>query len=280
MVIINGKEISSIIKEKIKSYIDANHINPNLTVIRVGEDEASKIYVSNKKRACEEVGIVFTEIHCDKEITTEKLINCIKKLNTDNTIDGILVQLPLPNHIDTKKVLNTINEYKDVDGLTDINQIKSIDDEEAIIPCTPKGIIRILKYYHIPIEGKHAVIIGRSNLVGKPLANQLLKRNATVTICHSKTKDLTKHTLQADILVSAVGCKNLITENMIKENAVVIDVGISKDNNKIYGDVSENVNTKPSYITKNPGGVGPMTVAMLLENVLECYNKNKKIISK
>lgn len=274
MIIMNGKKIKEEIIGNIKEQILKQNITPHLVVIRVGNDEASKIYVKNKKNSCEEANIKFTELYYEENTTTETLISCIEKLNQDKTIHGILVQLPLPKHIDTNKVINTIDENKDVDGLTDINRGKSTNNKRSIIPCTPKGIMYLLDYYNINIEGKHAVIIGRSNLVGKPLIDCLLQRNATVTICHSKTNNLSNYTTSADILISAVGQKDLIKENMIKPHAVVIDVGISKQNGKIYGDVSNDVNTIPSYITKTPGGVGPMTVAMLLQNTLECYYKN------
>ena len=200
----------------------------------------------------------------------------IKLLNNDPLVSGILVQLPLPSNLDTDKIINTILPSKDVDGLTNTNKCSLLNNNPIIIPCTPKGIIYLLKEYQIPIKGKNIVIVGRSKLVGRPLIDLLLNENATVTICHSHTENIKEHTINADILISAVGKKHIIKSDMIKENAIVIDVGINKENEKIYGDVEESAYDKVSYITPVPGGIGPMTVAMLLQNTIQCYMINKK----
>lgn len=274
MIILDGKKTSKQIKEKIKKKLEKEKIAPLLVVIRVGDDKASETYVNQKNKFCNEVGIKFKEMHLDSHVTEQILIDTITSLNNDSSVSGILVQLPLPKHLNTYKIINTITPDKDVDGLTDINKCRRLNDRPGIIPCTPKGIIYLLKEYKIPISGKHVVVIGRSDLVGRPLLDLLLKENATVTMCHSKTSNLKNHTSNADILISATGKKGLITNDMIKENAVVIDAGITKYEGKIYGDVSQEDLTHPAYLTPVPGGVGPMTVAMLLENVLECYQKN------
>lgn len=270
-MILNGKEVSFKIKEEIKNNIIKNNIIPKLVVIQVGNDEASNIYVNSKKKACEEVGILFEHLKYEKP-TFEELQNKIIELNNDNNTHGILIQLPLPNYLDSNKLLNLINPNKDVDGLTTINMGKLFKGENNIVPCTSLGIIELLKYYKVNLNC-HVVIVGRSNLVSKPLGQLFLQENATVTICHSYTKDLKKYTLLADILVVATGVKDLIKEDMVKKDAYVIDVGISRVDGKLYGDVCKDnlINYTPV-----PGGVGPMTVAMLLNNVYECFIKNTK----
>lgn len=275
--IIKGKECSKIIRERLKENIKNINDNLKLVVIRVGNDEASKIYVKSKEKACLEVGIDFNEIHFRDDISEDVLIDKINELNNDLEVTGILVQLPLPNHLDTHKILNTIDYKKDVDGLTTTNIGKLNNNEEAIIPCTALGVIDLLKFSNINLEGKNVVIIGRSKLVGKPLISLLLKENATVSICHSKTTNLTDYTKNADIIICAVGHPNLINKEMIKKDSIIIDVGINRTNNNICGDVNfDDVVDIVSKITPVPGGVGPMTVTNLLVNILKCYEFQKK----
>jgi len=271
--IIDGKIVSKLVKDNIKSIIESKKISPSLAVILVGNDPASLTYVRNKTKECLEIGISPKDYHLPEDTSEEKLLELIGNLNKDNDIDGILVQLPLPKHINTNKILNAISPYKDVDGFHPENVGKLMIGTPFIEPCTPKGVIRLLEHYGISVEGKRAVVLGRSNIVGKPMAIMLLHRNATVTICHSKTKDLSEITKQADILVSAIGIPNSVKADMIKKDAVVIDVGINKveenGKSKLVGDVDfENVKEVASYITPVPGGVGPMTRAMLLENTV------------
>lgn len=247
-----------------------------LVVIRVGEDNSSKIYVNSKRKICEENGILFEEIHFNETVKEQTLINQIRKLNDDKTVTSILVQLPLPNHIDSIKVINTINYKKDVDGLTNVNIGKLINNETAIEPCTGKGIISLLKYYKISLKGKSVVIINRSKLVGKPLIPLLLKENATITVCHSKTRNLSFHTKNADIIIVAVGKPNFLKKDMVNKDSIIIDVGISKYHNKTVGDVNEEVKNYVKCISPVPGGVGVMTVMSVLENILECYKLQKK----
>lgn len=276
--IMSGKECSTYIKEKLKKEISNINQKLKLAVIRIGEYEASKIYVNGKRKACEEVGIELIEIHFDETVTTEEVNKKILELNNNKEITAILMQLPIPNHLDKDFLINQIDYKKDVDGLSIINVGRLNCGLNSIIPGTPKGIIELLKYNNITLNGKHVVVIGRSNLVGKPLISLLLKENATVTICHSKTKDLKFYTEKADILISAVGKKQFITSDMVKENSIVIDVGITRESNskKIYGDVDfDNVMKKVDKITPVPGGVGVMTVTSLLSNVLECYRLQK-----
>lgn len=271
-MILDGKKTATKIKQQVKEKISKILEKIQLVVVLVGENPASQIYVRNKQRACEEVGIDSVLIQLDETISEEELKSVIVSLNNEQSVYGILVQLPLPKHIKEEEIINTIDPKKDVDGFTLINKGKLLSGTEAIYPATPKGIITLLKTYNIEIAGKHAVIVGRSNIVGKPMSLLLLQENATVTIAHSKTKDLKSITLQADILISAVGKKDMITSDMVKEQAVVIDVGINRVDNKIYGDVDFlQIKEKASYITPVPGGVGPMTIATLLENVLYCY---------
>ena len=276
--IIDGKLISSKIKEKIKEKIQNLDVKPTLVVIQVGNNEASNVYVKNKKNAAINVGMNFNHIHFEETINEQEIIKTIEKLNKDNTVNGIIVQLPLPHHLNSNKIINHINPIKDVDGLTTINLGKLFNDEECLTSCTPAGIIELLKAYNIKLEGKCVTIVGRSTLVGKPLIHMLLKENATVVVCHSKTVDLKRFTTKADILIVAAGKKHLICSEMVKNGAIIIDVGINKIDNKLYGDVNFNdVLDKVSYITPVPGGVGPMTIAILLNNTLKSYNMmNKK----
>ena len=271
-VIIDGKELSKKILEKIKIEVEELKnicIIPKLAMIMVGDDEASKIYIKNKSKACINVGIEYEEFVLDKDTKQEKLIELVEKLNNRCDIHGILVQSPLPKQIDEFEIFKTIDYRKDVDGFNPTNVGRLQLNKNTFLPCTAHAIVKILEEYNIKIQGKHVVIIGRSNIVGKPLAQCLLNKDATVTICHSKTENLKQITNTADILISAVGNPKFITADMIKENTVVIDVGINRVNDLICGDVDfENVKDKASYITPVPGGVGPMTVAMLLKNVV------------
>ena len=276
--IMSGKECSIHIKEQIKKEISNIDKKLKLAVIRIGEDEASKVYVNSKNRACEEVGIDFVEIHFDNDVTNEIIENKIIELNNDDSVTAILMQLPIPKHLDKDYLINLIDYKKDVDGLTITNSGRLNNNIDAIIPCTPLGVIEILKYYNISLEGKNVVVIGRSNLVGKPLVSLLLKENATVTVCHSKSDNLENYTKNADILISAVGKKGLITRDMIKDDVVIVDVGITRDieTKKIYGDVDfDDVYNKVSKITPVPGGVGVMTVTCLLKNIIKCYELQK-----
>ena len=271
-MILDGKKLKekklNILKE------ETSKLDKKLTlcVIQVGEDTASEIYVNQKKKMADFVGFAFKHIKLKNDVSEDYLLSIIDKENKDDKTTGIIVQMPLPSHINETKIQNAIDYHKDIDGLSDINTGRLVHNRKALISCTPKGILELLKEYNIKIESKHVVIVGRSNLVGKPLVNLFLNENATVTICHSKTKNLKDYTITADILISAVGKKNIITKDMVKQNAVVIDVGITRENNKLYGDVDfDNVFNKASYITPVPGGVGPMTVTELGYNVLEAY---------
>ncbi|HHU54359.1 MAG TPA: bifunctional 5,10-methylenetetrahydrofolate dehydrogenase/5,10-methenyltetrahydrofolate cyclohydrolase [Mollicutes bacterium] len=274
--IIDGKLISFKIKEQIKQEISSLDEKLTLAVVQVGNDEASNVYIRSKEKAATEVGIKFKHLKFDSNVSETELINNIKELNNDLSITGIIVQLPLPKHLNEQSVLETINPKKDVDGLTGTNMGKLITSTTGIIPCTPLGIMTLLEHYNVSLEGKHVVIVGRSNLVSKPLIFLCLKKNATVTVCHSKTLDLKSYTKQADVLIAAVGHKHLINKSMIKKDTVIIDVGINKVDGKLYGDVDfEDVYDKVSLITPVPKGVGPMTVVMLLNNVVKCYENNK-----
>ena len=274
MELINGKELAKKIRMELKEEVEElkqQGIKPKLAVIMVGDDKASAVYVSNKSKACEEIGIEFEEFLLESTITQEYLINLIKELNNREDINGILLQSPIPEGLDIREAFNTIDYRKDVDGFNPINVGKLSIGEDSFISCTPYGVIKMLEEYNIPIEGKRAVIIGRSNIVGKPLIQCLLNKNATVTVCHSKTKNIEEITSKADILIAALGKPKFVTSNMVKAGAVVIDVGINRnEEGKLVGDVDfENVSKKVSYITPVPGGVGPMTIAMLMYNVVK-----------
>ncbi len=274
MEIINGKTLAQEIREKLKIECDElkiKGIKPKLAVIMVGEDKASKVYVKNKSKACNEIGIEFEEHLLSADITQDELISLIKKLNTDSTIHGILLQSPIPKNLDINEAFRTITPEKDVDGFNPINVGKLCLNQDTFVSCTPYGIMKMFEKYNIDLEGKDVVIIGRSNIVGKPLIQCCLNKNATVTVCHSKTKNLKEHTKNADVLIVAIGKPKFVTEDMVKENAVIIDVGINRgEDGKLTGDVDfENVSKKASYITPVPGGVGPMTIAMLMNNVIK-----------
>lgn len=272
--IINGKEISGKLREKLKKEVakikNDQNLQPSLAVIIVGDDPASKIYVRNKKRACEEIGIKSYEIALPANTSEKELLNLINTLNKRCDVNGILVQMPLPAHINEKNVIEHINPIKDVDAFHETNVGKIMTGNFKFLPCTPAGIVYLLDATNIEISGKHCVIIGRSNIVGKPLAMLMLHRDATVTICHSKTQNLMEICKTADILIAAVGKAKFVTHSMVKPGAVVIDVGINRcENGKLCGDVDfENVRNVASYITPVPGGVGPMTISMLMKNTI------------
>ena len=279
--IIDGKAISLAIKDELKEKVAEyknKGIDITLAVVKVGNDPASAVYVRNKEKACEYVGINSRTLALPEETTQEELLNIVRELNEDDTVNGILVQLPLPKHIEESEVLLAINSTKDVDGFHPVNVGKMVIGEDTFLPCTPAGIIEMLKRSDIDIEGKECVVIGRSNIVGKPMSLLMLKENATVTIAHSRTKDLKEVTKRADILVAAIGKPKFVTADYVKEGAVVIDVGMDRDENgKLCGDVDfESVEPKVSAITPVPGGVGPMTVTMLLVNCLRSVELNKK----
>ena len=269
--LMNGKEVAEKIKLQVKDEIKSLGKDVTLAVVIVGDNPASKVYVNNKKKACKLVGIQSLEYGLPENTSEDELLSLIDRLNNYNYVDGILVQLPLPRHINTDMVIERINPEKDVDGFTAINTGKLWLGQYDIAPCTAIGVIELLDYYNIDIAGKHCVIVGRSNIVGKPVAALMLERNATVTVCHSKTQNLYDITRTADILITAVGKPKFITRDMVKDGAVVIDVGINRDENgKLYGDVDfDNVKDKTTAITPVPGGCGPLTVAMLVKNTLE-----------
>lgn len=269
-VILDGKKLRDKIFVDLKSKLDKMPVKPTLAVILAGDDPSSKIYVNNKKKSAEKLGINSIVIEYPSDVTEQELVDKINELNNDDNITAILVQLPLPEHIDKLKVIDAISPKKDVDGLTTYNCGKLFAGEKPYVyPCTPKGILLLLDEYNIKLDGKHAVVIGRSNLVGKPVAQMLLNRNATVTMCHSYTKNLADIIKTADIVVSAVG-KNVVGEkNIIKNNCVIVDVGIFRDEfGKVRGDVE---NVSPAYLSPVPGGVGPMTIASLMLNTFELY---------
>ena len=280
--IIDGKIISSSVKDRVKAEVEKlnqNGISVGLAVIIVGEDPASKVYVANKKKACEALGIVSEEYALPESTTNEELLDLIDELNHKNSINGILCQLPLPRHLDEKLIINSIDPEKDVDAFHPTNVGKIMIGDYDFLPCTPAGVMEMLAFEGIEVEGKNCVVIGRSNIVGKPMNMLLLHKNGTVTICHSKTKNLKEICKNADILVAAVGKPKFVTADMVKIGAVVIDVGINRVDGKLCGDVDyENVATKTSAITPVPGGVGPMTIAMLMQNTLTAAKKQNNLI--
>ena len=282
-VIIDGKELAKKIRNNLRiecEELKQKNIKSKLAVIMVGDDPASKVYVRNKSKACEDVGIEYDEYLLDKETTQKELIELIKKLNDEKNINGILLQSPIPSNLDINEAFRTIAPEKDVDGFNPVNVGKLVLDQDTFVSCTPYGIIKMFEEYNIDLSGKNVVILGRSNIVGKPLIHCCLNKNATVTTCHSKTQNLAQKAKEADILISAIGKAHFVTADMVKENAVVIDVGINRlDNGKITGDVDfENVKEKVSYITPVPGGVGPMTIDMLMNNVIKATRRQNGLI--
>lgn len=279
--IIDGKAISAAVKERVKnevSELKAKGISIGLAVIIVGENPASKVYVANKKKACEALGIISEEYALPENTTEDELLNLINELNNKKSINGILCQLPLPRHLDEKIIINSILPEKDVDAFHPHNVGRIMIGDYDFVPCTPAGIMEMLSYENIDVEGKTCVVIGRSNIVGKPMGMLMLHKNGTVTICHSKTKNLKEVCRKADILVAAVGKAGFVTADMVKDGAVVIDVGMNRENGRLCGDVDyEAVKEKTSAITPVPGGVGPMTIAMLMQNTLTAAKKQNGI---
>jgi methylenetetrahydrofolate dehydrogenase (NADP+)/methenyltetrahydrofolate cyclohydrolase len=270
--IIDGTKISLELRKKVKDLIEKENITPTLAVIQVGDNKASNVYIKNKKKACEDVGINFEHIKFNDTISQDLVIAEIKRLNNDISVNGILVQLPLPLGFDEGKIINTIDPVKDVDGLTYQNVGNLVLENDCLIPCTPLGVMELLKAYNVDLTSKNVCLVGRSNLVGKPLIQLLLQNDATLSICHSKSLDIKSYTKKADVLIVAVGHPNLITKDMVKEGVIIIDVGINKEGNILCGDVCfDEVSKKASLITPVPGGVGPMTVSCLLKNVVKAY---------
>ena len=272
--IIDGKLVASVcrqsIKEEIAEYKARTGKEVGLAVVLVGDDPASAIYVRNKIKACEEVGVKSYAYKYDADMSEEDLVALVEKLNADDNVHGILVQLPLPKHINEERIVALVSEKKDVDGFSEVSIGRLVQGKPCFRSCTPAGVMKLLEYYNIDVAGKNAVVIGRSNNVGKPMAMMLLEKNATVTICHSRTKNIAEITKQADILVSAVGRAHFVTADRVKEGAVVIDIGMNKLDGKTVGDVDfAAVEPKASYITPVPGGVGPMTITMLMANTLQ-----------
>ena len=281
-MIIDGKKISAVLREKLKEKVSKlksiYNVAPGLTVILVGEDPPSKIYVKNKEKSAIEVGINSEVIRYPDNVEEKVVLNKIKELNENDKVSGILVQLPLPKHIDKRKVIETINPNKDVDGFHPMNVGNLSSGYDSMIPCNPLGCYLLIKDIEKDLNGKHAVVIGRSNLNGKPMAQLLLKENCTVTITHSKTKDLKTECLRADIIIAAVGRPKLVKADWVKKNAIVIDVGINKTDSGLVGDVDfDEVSKVAKAVTPVPGGVGPMTIACLLSNTVECFKKTRSI---
>ena len=276
-MIMDGKslknEILSCLAEETKTLDKV----PTLCVIQVGDDEASNVYINQKRKMCNDIGYNFIHEKYDDSITEDELLKNIERFNSNDNIDAILVQMPLPSGINEKSIQNAVNKYKDVDGLNDSNIVDLISGKSSLYPCTACGVISLLDKYGVILEGSNVVIVGRSSLVGMPLFHMLENRNATVTLCHSKTRNLQSITKNADIIISATGVKGLIKEDMVNNNAVVVDVGITRENGKLYGDVDfDSVSKKASLITPVPGGVGPMTIASLAQNVLKAYKMQKR----
>lgn len=274
--IMNGKELSLPIEEEIKGFAKGCIIRPSVAVINISNDPISEKYIKAKEEACNRTGIYFRFYQFEEGTPELTIINKIKELNNDDYVNGIMINLPIPEKYNEKRLLNTIINSKDIDGLTDINIGRLISGRKSITPCSVLAIMELLRHYEVKIEGKEVVIVGKGKLVGRPLINILLNEGATVTVCHSKTVDLKKHTSEADIVISSAGVKNLITEDMVKEGAVVIDAGCVMEDGKMIGDVDfDKVSKKASLITPSIGGVGPMTVAMFLKNIILCYNNKK-----
>ena len=282
MKILDGKIIKSQILDELKKKVEVHGEKPNFVVIQVGNNEASNIYIKQKMKMAEYIGYCSKLLKFDSDVSEEYLINEINKLNMDDDVHGILVQMPLPSHINSDRIKNEVNVLKDIDGLNDINTGMLCHKKDCLLSCTPLGVMELLKRNDIDVTGMNVVVVGRSNLVGKPMAMMLTNADATVTLCHSKTKNLSEITRKADLLVVAVGHPKLITENMVKDGAIIVDVGINRTSDGLCGDVDfDNVSKKVSYITPVPGGVGQMTVAMLASNILKAYllqKGNKHVI--
>lgn len=278
MILLNGKELSLKLRQEIRNYTDSLVKKPELAVVLVGNDPASQVYVKNKKIACEQCGIINHEFLLSENTTMEQLLTKIDELNNNPNINGILVQSPLPSHLDENEIIKNIAPDKDVDAFHNVNVGKIMTGDFDFLPCTPAGIMALMNEYNIEIEGKNAVVIGRSNIVGKPMSMLLLHKNATVTICHSKTKNLSEITKNADIIVVAIGKSKFLTADMVSENTVVIDVGMNRLDGKLCGDVDfDNVAPKCSFITPVPGGVGPMTITTLMQNAIKAYKIHNKL---
>ena len=280
MIKMDGKALSLSLEAELKLKVDAlrekNARIPKLVVVLVGDNPASQTYVKNKAKACERVGFLSEIIELDGSISQEIVLSTIDRLNRDETVDGILVQLPVPKHLDAKAIVHALDPNKDVDGLHPLNVAKLYENEKGFVPCTPKGIMRLLKEYQIDVVGKHCVVLGRSNLVGRPVAQLLLNENVTVTICHSKTQNLSDFTKQADIIVVAIGRAHFLTSKDVNHAECIIDVGINRVDGKLVGDVAyDELVDKVDAMTPVPGGVGPMTIGMLLENTLEAYTMHE-----
>ena len=276
-MIMDGKSLKGEILSGLAEEVKALDKVPTLCVIQVGDDEASNVYINQKRKMCNDIGYNFIHEKYDNSITEDELLKNIERFNSNDNIDAILVQMPLPSGINEKNIQNAVNKYKDVDGLNDSNIVDLISGKSSLYPCTACGVISLLDKYGVTLEGSNVVIVGRSSLVGMPLFHMLENRNATVTLCHSKTRNLQSITKNADIIVSATGVKGLIKEDMVNNNAVVVDVGITRENGKLYGDVDfDSVSKKASLITPVPGGVGPMTIASLAQNVLKAYKMQKR----
>lgn len=276
-MIMDGKSLKGEILSGLAEEVKALDKIPTLCVIQVGDDEASNVYINQKRKMCNDIGYNFIHEKYDDSITEDDLLKNIERFNSNDNIDAILVQMPLPSGINEKSIQNAVNKYKDVDGLNDSNIVDLISGKSSLYPCTACGVISLLDKYGVILEGSNVVIVGRSSLVGMPLFHMLENRNATVTLCHSKTRNLQSITKNADIIISATGVKGLIKEDMVNNNTVVVDVGITRENGKLYGDVDfDNVSKKASLITPVPGGVGPMTIASLAQNVLKAYKMQKR----
>lgn len=275
-IVMSGKKLSLQIEEEIKSVAKTCIIRPSIAVINIGNDPVSEKFNRIKEEVCNRAGLYFRYHQYDEDTPELTIINKIKELNNDDYVNGIMISLPIPEKYNSKRLLNTIINSKDIDGLTDINIGRLISGRKSITPCAVLGIMELLKHYEVDVEGKDVVIVGNGKLIGRPLINVLLNEGATVTICHSRTENIKKHTLNADIVISATGLKNSITADMIKEGTVVVDAGCTIEDGKIYGDVDfDKVSKKASLITPAVGGVGPMTVAMMLKNTMLCYNNKK-----
>lgn len=273
MIIMSGTEIRKQLLEKYKETIESNKLEIGLAIIQIGDNEESNRYIKNKLKYTDMVGIKSALYKLPLDISEEEVLRLIEKLNNDSSVTGIILQSPTPSHINFERCARSIISSKDVDGFSKENLFGIRDNHEKILPCTVKGILKLLEYYNIPLEGKKITVIGRSNIVGRPLADALINRNATVTVCHSKTVDLKEHTKNADIVICAVGHPELIKSDMVKEGFIGIDVGISIVDDKLVGDFSKDCYEKSSYMTPVPGGVGPMTVAMIIDNLIEMQRR-------